>query len=295
MTLDDLIPRPAPLWPGLLLGLVVGGGGWVVLDPSGPLRSAKVAELIGLGAPLGREWTIPYAIIAGGFVALLTTAIIDFFRVRALLPDDGEELSYEDDEDVENASAVDVQDPSWRKKALEFCRERLPGRFGFEHLKVEIEACHRLLTDRMAVRWGRYYLLCFGLILAAFIAGLYFLKLPVKGSDPNAGLLLAFRPLLAATVAAALILSIVVVAARIGAHAITTLQVRLHHAAVTAFKKTAVMSGGGGESSDDSDSDDEDDEENEDEDEETDDDHEQEDLEDNESKPTPVGDNDPLY
>ncbi len=294
MTIYDLIPRPAPLWPGLALGIAVGAGGWVLLDSGGPLKSAKVAEMIGLGGPLGREWTIPYAIVAGGFVALLTTATIDFFRVRSLLPDDGEDLSYvEDDGDSSPATAGEK---SWRQKALAFCRERLPDRYGFEHLQAEIQSCHRVLTDRLAVRWGRYYLLSFGAILAAFIAGLYFLKLPVKGADPNAGLLLAFRPLLAATAAAGIILTIVAVAARIGAHAITGWKMRLDRMASAEFKTATVSSQEGGRTGED-DSIDGDDADREDR---TLDEDELGQSEDDGSEPTttrttPVGEHEPLY
>lgn len=210
VAVEELVPRPASLLVGLIVGAAIATAAWFVIDPNGPLSTARLASRLGIPNSWGWRQFLPYGIAVAGVIGMVVTAVRDHLRFREW--DSTPTLDVAATL-VEKAAASD-----WRSRAYQWCKARLPERYGHEHLKEEIRYCRGVLIELVARRWGKYFALAFALTLAAFLAGYAGLKTPVK-TPPNSPMYEVFWPLLWVSGGAALALLLVLFAS-MNAHAV---------------------------------------------------------------------------
>ena len=216
--LDSLLPRPASIWPGVVPAVVVVGLGWALLDNAGPLRHSAAAESLSSLLAFRPEWFLPYALGVGGIVLLLVTGILDFARIRRWARKE------RGPDSLARRSVSVVQDTRPRS---------LRGPSIFERKSRALT--NGWPTDR-ARRWGRYYLIGFGVLLAAFLAGLALLGSPPPDVDPNDYFFAAFRPVQAATAGLAIILLCVTALAKQAAYTLTLWEEEKETVAIAEFR-----------------------------------------------------------
>src|SRR5439155_19119299 len=120
-TADELVPRPAPVWPGLLLALALTAGGWAVLDPASPGYQPQ------LGVAFHWGWFAPYAVAAVGGITLLVSALWDLARVRGWV--------------------ADRTPDDWAAKARRWCEERVPVMSLPQYTRAEVAKVREELTE----------------------------------------------------------------------------------------------------------------------------------------------------